>query len=190
MINPLSNLLNPFLLNSTSRWNVLGEGNLQEIRAAITNAYTLGRNHGTEQFANKVNIIIEKTNVLADDIITLNNDLSNYMLYHDLPDLIPVATSATATARQQNNIYYAAPLQENNYWTAVCARKFVRTLFPGTRHLSFEENMKLIATRVNMPVNDLMEKNPIVIGRFLDLWEWQLKNILGRSYYTFRATTA
>lgn len=184
MLDPLANIVNPFLLNSTSRWSVLGDDNLREIRAAIMNAYTLGKNEATEQFANKVNVIIEKTNALADDIITLNNDLSNYVMFHDLPALIPVPA-----LRQQNNIYHAAPLQENNYWTALCARKFVRTLFCGIRHLSFEENMKLIAARVNMPVNELMEKNPIVIGRLLDLWDWQLKNILGGSYYTFRAAT-
>ena len=64
------------------------------------------------------------------------------------------------------------------FWPAVRAQKMVKAINPDAKRQSYDKNMRYLAERAGMSIEDLRKTNPVPIGRTLGLSEFTMSKMM------------
>lgn len=89
------------------------------------------------------------------------------------------ASYNTDKANPINGVFKPHP--DDWFWPACRAHKIVKAVNPESRRQSYDQNIRYLATRVNMEPEELRKTNPLVIGTKLGLTYNTLATMIDRN---------
>ena len=99
-----------------------------------------------------------------------------------LPPIMTFNTSLFASyspnAKPINGVFKPHP--NDWFWPACRAHKIVRAINPESKRLSYDQNIRYLATKANMEPEELRKTNPLVIGTMLGLTYKTLATLIDR----------
>ena len=100
-----------------------------------------------------------------------------------LPPVMTFNTSLFASyspnAKPINGVFKPHP--NDWFWPACRAHKIVRAINPDSKRLSYDQNIRYLATKANMEPEELRKTNPLVIGTKLGLTYKTLATLIDRN---------
>lgn len=68
------------------------------------------------------------------------------------------------------------------YWPAIRARNILKEVDPHAPRQNFDKNIRALAQKARTTPQDILGKNPILVGRHLGIREHRLSQIIGDYY--------